>query len=345
MPTDEAPPMITAPVSPHDLNRALKRDSNTCNNDICYSPATCFGPVGNIAVCCQPGEDCSMITTCYPYTEIQSYSSLGLSSNMSIDAGGSYCSIPEYPYCNTYVFDAYSGLEVIYCDDTSTANNQVILTGTYNWTDGLTVASQIPAPLTATEYKTVVSLFNIPPSKTSTASSTSTSIGSSLSTFAPTSTATPAITHQALPTSAVIGTAVGATLLGAAIIVIAILLWRRHSSTTNMPRVPSNTEIKIASYASPVSPLTSPHTSWAPTAIASEKSPSYGYEARRIGIQPDCQAEGVGEGIHALPAWAPRGGVMGKRAEPAFVSELGGESRDEGGMGESKQGNRVIKMG
>ncbi|RAL68686.1 hypothetical protein DID88_007394 [Monilinia fructigena] len=238
MPTDEPPPMITAPVSPHDLNRALKRDSNTCNNDICYSPATCFGPVGNIAVCCEPGESCSLITTCYPYTEIQSSSSLGLSSNTSMDAGGSYCSIPEYPYCNTYVFDAYSGLEVIYCDDTSTANNQVILTGTYNWTDGLTVTSQIPAPLTATEYKNC-------------------------------------------------------------------RVVRQRTPITN---------------------------DWAPAAIAREKPPSYGYEAKRIGMQPDCQAEGLGEGVHAPPAWAPPGDVIGEQTEPAFISELGGESRDESGI-------------
>lgn len=54
MPTDEASPMITAPVSPHDLNRALKRDSITCNNDICNSPSTCAGPIGNTAACCYP---------------------------------------------------------------------------------------------------------------------------------------------------------------------------------------------------------------------------------------------------------------------------------------------------
>ncbi|KAA8567578.1 hypothetical protein EYC84_008053 [Monilinia fructicola] len=202
------------PVSPHDLNRALKRDAITCNNDICYSPATCFGPVGNIAVCCEPGEDCSLITTCYPYTEIQSYSSLDLSSNMSTDAGGAYCSISEYPYCITYIFGAYSGLEVIYCDDTSTANNQVILTGVYDWTDLLRTTTQIPAPLTATDYKTVVSFINVLPPQTSGAASTSTSIASPPSTFPPTPTATSIATHRALPTSAVIGIAVGATLLG-----------------------------------------------------------------------------------------------------------------------------------
>lgn len=54
MPTDEGYPMITAPVPLHDLDRALKRDSVTCNNDICNSPAICAGPISNYVACCYP---------------------------------------------------------------------------------------------------------------------------------------------------------------------------------------------------------------------------------------------------------------------------------------------------
>ncbi|QSZ30908.1 hypothetical protein DSL72_000466 [Monilinia vaccinii-corymbosi] len=304
MPTEEAPPLITAPVSPHDLNRALKRDFITCNNDICFSPATCAGPVGNNAACCEPGEDCHIFTTCYSYIEAQTYSSTGLLSDAR------YCQFSnssDYPYCNTYVFSAY-GLELIYCDNTSVINNQVISTGTYDWGDTFATT-----PLTQTPSTPTVGLSStmVTPSQMSTAPSTSTSTASSPSTPAstptasPTPTATATATHQAVPISAVIGIAVGTTLLGVAIIGVAILLWRRHSSTTNMPPPPSNPEIQVASYASPVSPSTTPHKIWAPATIGSDKPPSYGYEARRIGTQPDCQMEVVGEGVNAPSAASP----------------------------------------
>ncbi|ESZ97991.1 hypothetical protein SBOR_1604 [Sclerotinia borealis F-4128] len=343
--------MITAPVSPHDLDRALKRDSMPCNNDICYSPATCYGPIGNLAACCEPDEDCNVITTCYPYSEEGVL-------NGSPNGNAEYCD-SEYPYCITYFFAAYSGLEVIYCDNTTV--NSSIITATYNW--GIsTTAAQALAPITVTQY--IVSSISLFPSETSTSSSTSTSTSttSSPSTATPTptpataaTTTTVATPHQVLPTSAVIGIAVGATLLGVALMIIAILLWRRHSSTTNMPPAPSNPEIQVASYASPsLSP--NAQTSWVPETILgekSEKSPSYGFEARRIGIQPDCQVEGAGAGAgerdSVPPAWAPPGdgvgngkgvevgvGVgVGRGVEPVVISELGGESR---GVGDGVEG-------
>lgn len=156
------------------------------------------------------------------------------------------------------------------------------------------------------------------------------------STASPTPTSSSAVTigkHEVLSTGVVIGIAVGATLLGVAIIIIALLLWRRRSTTTNLQHQPPNPETQVASYASP---STDPHTSWAPVAIGGEKSPAYGYDARRIGLQPDCDGQkgggGETEGINAPPVWAPPGEEMSNETTPAVISELGGESRSEGNV-------------
>lgn len=89
---------------------------------------------------------------------------------------------------------------------------------------------------------------------------------------------------------------------------------------------PSNPEIQAASYASPVSPATGPHSSWTPGAGRNEKSPSYGYGAGRGGVQPDGQVEGAGEGGSAPPAWEPPGDGVGKQGQSMGISELGGGS-------------------
>ncbi|TGO30467.1 hypothetical protein BPAE_0005g00630 [Botrytis paeoniae] len=327
MPTGEGYPMITAPVPLHDLNRALKRDSNTCNNDICNSPAICVGPISNYAACCYPGESCSVATTCYPYTENQTYIE---------SVGASYCTDSAWPYCNTYVFDAYNELEVIYFNDVTTPGDIIIVIDTYYWGDSFSN----PGSPTITQYVTVVSSMSSLAPQTSTALSTLTSTTSSTSTSTSTSailavntsSSAVAATHHTLPTGIVIGIAVGATLLVVSLLTIGLLLWRRRSSssTTNMPQpsLNSNPEIQVASYVSP-NPDSNPHTSWTSAARGSEKSPSYVFEARRMGNKPDCQVDGVVDDISERPACAPPVAEMMAPVEPIVISELGGESQRE----------------
>ncbi|TGO11305.1 hypothetical protein BTUL_0113g00350 [Botrytis tulipae] len=348
MPTDEIYPMITAPATLHDLNRALKRDSQTCNNDICNSPAICVGPTSNYATCCYPGESCAVATTCYPYTENQTY----------IESIGAYYCDSASPYCNTYVFEAYDELEVIYCNDLTTSGDIVILTDTYYWGGSFSN----PGSPTTTQYVTVVSSMSSLAPQTSTAPSTSTSTTSSASasasalasTSASTSTSTSTSTtlaiatsssvvataHHTLPTGIVIGIAVGATLLIVSLLTIFLLLWRRRSSSspTNIPQpsLNSNPEIQVASYASP-NPDSNPHTSWTSAVRGSEKSPSYAFEARRMGNKPECQVNGVVDDISERPACAPPVAEMVspvEPVEPVVISELGGESRREAEMSE-----------
>ncbi|KAF5873708.1 uncharacterized protein Bfra_005172 [Botrytis fragariae] len=324
MPTDAGYPMITAPVPQNDLNRALERDFKTCNNDICNSPAICVGPISNYAACCYPGESCSVATTCYPYTENQTY----LES-----VGASYCTASAWPYCNTYVFDAYNELEVIYCNDVTTPGDIIVVTDTYNWGGSFSN----PGSPTITQYVTVVSSMSSLAPQTSTAPSTSTSTTSSTSTSTSailaivTSSSAVATTHHTLPTGIVIGVAVGATLLVVSLVTIGFLLWRRRSSssTTNIPQssLNSNPEIQVASYASP-NLDSNPHTSWT-SARGSEKSPSYAFEARRMVNKPDCQVDGVVDEISERPACAPLVTEMVAPVEPVVISELGGESRRE----------------
>ncbi|KAK6601771.1 hypothetical protein H4I96_07112 [Botrytis cinerea] len=275
MPTDEGYPMITAPVPLHDLDRALKRDSITCNNDICNSPAICAGPISNYVACCYPGEACDVVTTCYPYTENQTY----LES-----VGASYC--PGSPTITQYV----------------------------------TIASSMGSLASQTE--------TAPSTSTSTASltpmSTSTSTDAILAIT--TSSSAVATTHHALPTGIAIGIAVGATLLVVSLFTIALLLWRRRlsSSTTNIPQPPSNSnpEIQVASYVSP-NPDSNPHTSWISTARGCEKSPSYAFEARRMGNKPEFQVDGLVDEINERSACAPPAAEMVASVEPVVISELG----------------------
>ncbi|ATZ54524.1 hypothetical protein BCIN_10g05210 [Botrytis cinerea B05.10] len=329
MPTDEGYPMITAPVPLHDLDRALKRDSITCNNDICNSPAICAGPISNYVACCYPGEACDVVTTCYPYTENQTY----LES-----VGASYCTDPTWPYCNTAFFDAYNEVEMIYCNDVSTPGDVIILTATYDWENSFSS----PGSPTITQYVTIASSMGSLASQTETAPSTSTSTASltpmstSTSTDAilaiTTSSSAVATTHHALPTGIAIGIAVGATLLVVSLFTIALLLWRRRlsSSTTNIPQPPSNSnpEIQVASYVSP-NPDSNPHTSWISTARGCEKSPSYAFEARRMGNKPEFQVDGLVDEINERSACAPPAAEMVASVEPVVISELGGESRRE----------------
>ncbi|TGO42485.1 hypothetical protein BHYA_0008g00760 [Botrytis hyacinthi] len=342
MPTDESYAMTTAPVTLNDLNRALKRDSQTCNNDICNSPAICVGPTSNYATCCYPGESCAVATTCYPYTENQTYIE---------SLGASYCTDSAWPYCNTYVFDAYNELEVIYCNDVTTPGDIIIVTDTYYWGGSFST----PGSPTTTQYVTVVSSMSslapqtstTPSTSTSTISSSSSSSSSSTTTSISTSTLTSATLaiatsssavaapHHTLPTGIVIGIAVGATLLVVSLLTIFLLLWRRRSSssTTNVPQpsLNSNPEIQVASYASP-NPDSDQHISWTSAARASEKSPSYAFEARRMDNKPDCQVGGVADGISEQPACAPPVAEMVSPVEPVVISELGGESRREAEM-------------
>ncbi|KAF7948961.1 hypothetical protein EAE96_008140 [Botrytis aclada] len=333
MPPDEGYPMITAPVPLHDLNRALKRDSITCNNDICNSPAVCAGPISNYAACCYPGESCNVATTCYPYTENQTYIE---------SVGASYCTDPAWPDCNTYFWDAYNALGVIYCNDDTNPGDIMIVTDTYNWGGSFSN----PGSPTITQYVTIVSSMSSLAPQTTAAPSTSTSTTSSTSSSTSTSTSTStgailvitasssavATTHHTLPTSVVIGIAIGATLLVVSLLTIGLLLWRRRSSfsTTNIPQPPlnSNTEIQVASYASP-NPDSNPHTSWTSAARGSEKSPSYAFEAKRMGNKPDCQVDGVIGESSEQPACAPPVAEMVATVEPGVISELGGESRRE----------------
>ncbi|KAF7948298.1 uncharacterized protein EAE97_003709 [Botrytis byssoidea] len=301
MPTDEIYPMITAQATLHDLNRALKRDSQTCNNDICNSPAICVGPTSNYATCCYPGESCNVATTCYPYTENQTY----LES-----IGASYCTDAAWPYCNTYIFDAYDALQVIYCNEVTTPGDIIILTDTYYWGGS----------------------FSNPGSPTTTHATLAIATSSSVV----------ATTHHTLPTGVAIGIAVGATLLVVSLLTI-FLLWRRRSSssTTNIrqPSLNSNPEIQVASYASP-NPDSNPYASWISTARGSEKSPSYAFEARRMGNKPECQVNGVVDDISERPACAPPVAEMVSPVEPVVISELGGESRREAEM----SGNKLLML-
>ncbi|KAF7901909.1 uncharacterized protein EAF01_007207 [Botrytis porri] len=326
MPTDEGYPMITtAPVALHDLNRVLKRDSQTCNNDICESPAICVGPISNYATCCYPGESCSVATTCYPYTENQTYIE---------SVGASYCTDSAWPNCNTYVFDAYNELEVIYCNDVTTPGDIIIVTDTYYWGGSFST----PGSPTITQYVTVVSSMSSLAPQTSTAPSTLKSTTSSTSTSTSailaiaTSSSAVATTHHALLTGIVIGIAVGATLLVVSLLTIFILLWRRRSSSsiTNIPQPSLNTnpEIQVASYVSP-NKDSNPHTSWTSVARGSEKSPSCAFEARRTGSKPEGQVDGVVDGICERPACVPPVAEMVAPVEPIVISELGGESRGE----------------
>ncbi|KAF7897342.1 hypothetical protein EAF00_005570 [Botryotinia globosa] len=329
MPTDENYPMITAPVTLHDLDRALKRDSQTCNNDICNSPAICVGPTSNYATCCYPGESCNVATTCYPYTENQTY----LES-----IGASYCTDPTWPYCNTYVFDAYNALEIIYCNDETTPGDIIIVTDTYNWG-----SFSNPGSPTTTQYVTVVSSMSslapqtstTPSTSTSTTSSASTSTSTSATLAIATSSSVVATAHHTLPTGIVIGIAVGATLLIVSLLTILLLLWRRRSSSSTtiirQPSLNSNPEIQVASYASP-NPDSNPHTSWTSAVRGSEKSPSYAFEARRMGNKPECQVRGVVDDISERPACATPVAETVSPVEPVVISELGGESRREAEM-------------
>ncbi|KAF7930923.1 hypothetical protein EAE99_004173 [Botrytis elliptica] len=331
MPTDEGYPMTTAPVTLQHLNRALKRDSKTCNNDICNSPAICVGPTSNYATCCYPGESCDVATTCYPYTENQTYIE---------SIGASYCTDSAWPYCNTYVFDAYDELEVIYCNDVTTPGDIIIVTDTYYW--GSSFSN--PGSPTITQYVTVVSSMSSLAPQTSTAPSTSTSTTSTTSSTSTststisaiaTSSSSAATAHHTLPTGIVIGIAVGATLLVVSLLTIFLLLWRRRgsSSAINIPQPSSNShpEIEVASYASP-NPDSGPHTSWTSAARGSEKSPSYAFEARRVSNKPDCQVGRVAAEISKQPACAPPVTEMVAPVETIVISELGGESRREAEM-------------
>ncbi|KAI9645964.1 hypothetical protein NHQ30_005401 [Ciborinia camelliae] len=258
---------------------------------------------------------------------------------------------PFSQYCNTYVYPSYGDFWVIACDTVLLPDDMGTITAANNWTaTSLAVqeATQIPSSSSMTMGLTTMMM----PTKAST---------SSISATPATTPALPATTrHENPSTGEKIGIAIGMTLLGCTLLILAFLLWRRHTTPRYIPppHGSSSPEIQVASYASPTTspsplPTTSPSPNanananastnpWAPAAIGgkrNEKSPSYGYEAQRIGIQPDCAPE---VNAHEPPAWAPpragggdgdvnADGNRGGEQELLGISELGGgESREPG---------------